>query len=80
MIDGNTYFKHQLTNIYDADVSNENEVQFIVFSSGSGSIHWIKRDIPVISFKWNSNFWIYIIMYVHIAALFLGCLHYTLFM
>lgn len=78
LIDGKTSFDRQLTNIYDADVSNGYDVNFIVFSSTSRSIHLIQREMPLISFKWSSNFWIYIIMFIHIAALLLGFLHFTL--
>ena len=78
MIDGKTSFEKPLTNIYDADVSNDNGVSFVVFSNSSRSIHMIQRELPLISFKWSSNFWIYIIMFIHIAALLLGFLHFTL--
>lgn len=78
MIDGKTSFDKPLTNIYDADVSNDNGVSFVVFSNQSRSIHLIQRELPLISFKWSSNFWIYIIMFIHIAALLLGFLHFTL--
>ena len=32
------------------------------------------------SFKWNTNFWVYIIIYIHSACLLLGIMHFTLFM
>jgi len=78
MIDGKTTFEKPLTNIYDADVSNDGSISFIVFSNSSRSIHLIQRDLALISFKWSSNFWIYIIMFIHLAALLLGFLHFTL--
>lgn len=77
-IDGKSNFNRELTNIYDADVSNEYEVNFIVFSNSTKSIYLIQRERVHISFKWSSNFWIYIIMFIHIAALLLGFLHFTL--
>ena len=80
MIDGKASLDKQLTNIYDADVTNDYEVGFIVFSSQSRSIYWIKREVPSIAFKWSSNFWINIIMFIHISALLLGLLHFTLIM
>ncbi len=78
IIDGKTMFDKPLTNIYDADVSNDGSVSFVVFSNSSGSIHLIQRELGLISFKWSSNFWIYIIIFIHLAALLLGLLHFTL--
>lgn len=67
-----------MTNIYDVDVSNEFEVELLVYSRESRSIYWINREKYAIAFKWSSNFWIYLIMYIHIAAVVLGILHFTL--
>jgi hypothetical protein len=78
MVDGKTLFDKPMTNIYDADISNDYGVSFIVFSNSSKSIHLIQRELSLISFKWSSNFWIYIIMFIHIAALLLGFFHFTL--
>ena len=44
LVDGKSSFRGHLTNIYDVDVSNSFEVEFLVFSSQSRSIQWIKRD------------------------------------
>ena len=81
MIDGKTNLDRQFTNIYDASVSSEYEVELLVFSGQTRSLWWVKRDIVASgSFKWSSNFWIYIIMYIHIAALLLGFLHFFIIM
>ena len=77
-IDGKTSFDNQLTNIYDADVSNDYEVSFLVFSNSSRAIYLIQRERTAISMQWSSNFWIYIIMFIHIGAFLLGLLHFTL--
>lgn len=68
-----------MTNIYDVDVTNDYEVELLVFSKESRSIFWVNRDKHPIALQWSSNFWIYLIMYIHIAAVILGILHFTLF-
>lgn len=78
IIDGRTNLDKQFTNIYDADVSNDNDVNFIVFSNSTKSVHLIQREKSLISFKWSSNFWIYIIIFIHVGALLLGIFHFTL--
>jgi hypothetical protein len=44
LIDGKSQFHYQLTNIYDVDVTNNFEAEFLVYSSQQHSIHWIRRD------------------------------------
>lgn len=44
LIDGRSQFGSHLSNIYDVDVSNNYEVEFLVYSQNSRTIHWIKRD------------------------------------
>ncbi len=78
MVNGKYNLDKQFTNIYDADVSNNFEVELLVFSNTTNTINLIKREIPFTQFKWNSNFWIYLIIYIHLAALVLGFLHFTL--
>jgi hypothetical protein len=47
LIDGRSQFGSYLSNIYDVDVSNNYEVEFLVYSQNSRTIHWIKRDSGV---------------------------------
>jgi len=77
----------QLTNIYDVDVSNNYEVEFLVYSQASRTIHWIKRDNGITSIpslgntagdQWSSNFWIYLIIFIHLAATLIGLLHFSM--
>lgn len=45
LVDGKSQFKQgELTNICDLDVSNNFEVELLVYSAESGSLYWIKRD------------------------------------
>ena len=81
--------EHSLTNIMDVDVSNSRQLEFIVYSSQARSVSWIKREgyaaKPMSAheeskdrvMQWSSNFWIYLIMFIHIAALVLGMLHFS---
>eukprot|EP00347_Sterkiella_histriomuscorum_P023392 403334809 len=78
LLDSQKYPQHHFTNIYDADVSNDNEVNFIVFSNTTGQISLIQREKPHISFRWSSNFWIYIIIFIHVGAFLLGIFHFSL--
>lgn len=78
MVNGSPKISTSLSNIYDADLANNNDLQFLIFSETNNSIIWVKRDVQKISFKWSSNFWIYVILYIHIMAIVLGFLHFYL--
>lgn len=82
LIDGKSQFSSHLTNLYDVDVSNSQEVEFLVYSAQSRLISWVKRDGVIVregpvSLQWYSNFWIYLIMFIYIAALVSGMYHFS---
>ena len=86
LIDGRSQFGSHLSNLYDVDVSNAYEVEFLVYSQTSRTIHWIKRDSGVdlqgtgrtTGTQWSSNFWIYLIIFIHAAATLIGLMHFYL--
>jgi hypothetical protein len=59
--------------IIDIDVNGDRFPEFIVYSVKSNSLFWIKKYTPSLSgFGWNSNFWIYIIIYIYIVSSVVG--------
>ena len=79
-IDGKTSWgNNSLTSLYDVDVSNSREAQLLVFAGRS--LFWVKRDVPEpsqggVQYS-TSNFWIYLIAFIHISALLLGFFHFS---
>jgi hypothetical protein len=58
------------------------DVEFLILSAHTRSISWIKRDgVAVnpgpVSLQWYSNFWIYLIMFIYMAALLSGMYHFS---
>lgn len=79
LVDGHSSFAGHLSNLYDVDVSNSLEAELLVYSSSLRAVLWLKRERPGAPppLQWSSNFWIYLIMFIHCAALLLGLFHFT---
>ena len=45
MVNGSPKISTSLSNIYDADLANNNDLQFLIFSETNNSIIWVKRDV-----------------------------------
>jgi hypothetical protein len=59
--------------IIDIDINNDLYPEFIIYSGKDNCLYWIKKYVPYLSgFGWNSNFWIYICIYIYIVSSFLG--------
>ena len=59
--------------IIDIDINNDFYPEFIIYSGKDNCLYWIKKYVPYLSgFGWNSNFWIYICIYIYIVSSFLG--------
>lgn len=59
--------------IFDIDVNSDRFPEFIVYSENENSLYWIKKYTPYLTgFGWNSNFWIYIIIYIYIVSSVVG--------
>lgn len=59
--------------ILDIDINNDDYPEFILYSSRDNSLYWIKKYEPNLTgFGWNSNFWIYLIVYIYFISSFIG--------
>ena len=59
--------------LMDINVNNDSFPEFIIFSEKNSSLFWIKKYIGYISgFGWDSNFWIYLMIYIYIVSSILG--------
>lgn len=59
--------------IFDIDMNSDRFPEFIVYSIEENSLFWIKKYTPYLTgFGWNSNFWIYIIIYIYIVSSVVG--------
>lgn len=59
--------------IVDVDINGDLYPEFIIYSSRDTCLYWIKKYVPYLSgFGWNSNFWIYIIIYIYIVSSIVG--------
>lgn len=70
----NSLFKSEdFSMIMDINVNNDNFPEFIIFSEKNSTLFWIKKYIGYISgFGWDSNFWIYLMIYIYIVSSILG--------
>ena len=59
--------------IMDIDINNDKYPEFIFYSENNNSLHWINKYKGYITgFGWNSNFWIYLIIYIYIVSSIVG--------
>jgi hypothetical protein len=59
--------------IFDIDMNSDRFPEFIVYSIEENSLFWIKKYTPYLTgFGWNSNFWIYIIIYIYLVSSVVG--------
>lgn len=63
--------------ILDIDVNNDEYPEFILYSSVSSSLYWIKKYIPYLTgFGWNSKFWIYLTLFIYILSSIVGIVEF----
>jgi hypothetical protein len=59
--------------LVDIDINSDSVVELIIYSNDKTSLYWVKKYVPFISgFGWNSDFWIYIILYIYILSSIVG--------
>jgi hypothetical protein len=59
--------------LMDIDINNDEYPEFIVYSTSSTSLYWIKKHTGGLTgFGWNSNFWIYLMIYIYIVSSVVG--------
>lgn len=65
--------------LMDINVNNDAFPEFIIFSEKNSSLFWIKKYIGIISgFGWDSNFWIYLMIYIYIVSSILGVYRFVI--
>lgn len=59
--------------ITEVDLNEDALVEAIVYSESKSTLFWMKQYEPFISgFGWNSQFWIYLIIYLYIVSSIVG--------
>ena len=59
--------------LMDIDINSDSTVELIIYSNEKSSLYWLKKYVPFISgFGWNSDFWIYVILYIYILSSIVG--------
>jgi len=72
-LENSLFVNEDFSMIMDINVNNDNFPEFIIFSEQNSSLFWIKKYIGFISgFGWDSNFWIYLMIYIYIVSSILG--------
>jgi len=73
VIENSLFLKNDFTMIMDINVNNDKFPEFIIYSDKNATLFWIKKYIGIISgFGWDSNFWIYLMIYIYIFSSIVG--------
>ncbi len=73
VVENTLLLENDFTMIMEMDVNNDNYPEFIIWSENKSTLFWIKRYIGFISgFGWDSNFWIYLMIYIYIFSSIIG--------
>jgi hypothetical protein len=59
--------------ILDIDINVDGYPEFIIYSGEETTLYWIKKYVPYLSgIGWDSNFWIYMILYIYVVSSVVG--------
>lgn len=73
VIENSLFAKEDFTMITEINVNYDSFPEFIIYSEKYSTLFWIKKYIGYISgFGWDSNFWIYLMIYIYIACSIVG--------
>ena len=59
--------------LMEIDINSDSNVELIIYTNEKSSLYWLKKYVPFISgFGWNSDFWIYVILYIYLLSSIVG--------
>lgn len=79
VLENSLFNKIDFTTIMDMNVNNDDFPEFILYSEKNATLFWIKKYIDyILGFGWNSNFWIYLMIYIYILSSIVGIYRFVI--